>query len=117
MGEVQQTGALEFELDGRPLVVKKLFKGNQLKFDQEYHYVVLPVAGDSMDRAGITRGDYVILQTSHLSPVRPVAGDIVAVAFRDPDDNSHATLKRIHFEADRVILQPESSNLQHEPRV
>jgi hypothetical protein len=37
--------------------------------------------------------------------------------FRDKDDNAHATLKRIHFNADTVTLQPESSNPEHQPRV
>jgi len=49
--------------------------------------------------------------------VRPAAGDIVAVAFRDPGDQVHATLKRIHFESEGIVLQPESTNPTHTPRI
>jgi regulator of protease activity HflC (stomatin/prohibitin superfamily) len=117
LGEIQQVGEQEFEFDGRPLAVKEIFKGSRLRFAQEYEYVAVPVSGDSMDRAGIAPGDYVILQTPNVLPVRPAPGDVVAVAFCDRDDNTQATLKRIYFEADRVVLQPESSNPEHEPRI
>jgi SOS-response transcriptional repressor LexA len=69
-----------------------------------------------MDQAGISPNDYVILQKSNRMPVSPTYRDIVAVVFRDEAD-SRATLKRIHFESDRVMLEPESSNPEHKTRV
>lgn len=117
LGEMYQTGAFEFEFEGQPLAVKQVFKGSQLRFAKDYQYIAVPVSGDSMDRANISPGDYVILQISDFTPVRPVSGDIVAVAFRDKADNCQATLKRILIEADRIVLQPESSNPAHAARV
>lgn len=123
-GKVHQIGEAEFEFDdGQSLVLKQICKGSRLEFNQAYDYVVMPVAGDSMNRAGIDSGDYVILQMSNLSSMWPKAGDIVAVAFWDQEGQKSvpATLKRIHFkghdfnQADEFEFRPESSNSKYRP--
>jgi SOS-response transcriptional repressor LexA/regulator of protease activity HflC (stomatin/prohibitin superfamily) len=116
VGYIQQVDELEFELEGQLFVAKPLKGQSQLVFSEECNYIVVRVSGDSMNRAGIFPGNYVILQTPKVVDVRPSSGDIVAVSFRDADDKSKATLKRIHIETDGVVLQPESSNPEHEPR-
>jgi SOS-response transcriptional repressor LexA len=113
MGEIWWTGE-EFQLDRQALHVEFL-RGSQIKFSAEYDYVAVQVSGDSMDRAGIASGDYVILQKTNLVTIRPASGDIVAIVFRDEADN-RATLKRIQIQSDRVILKPESLNPEHQPR-
>jgi SOS-response transcriptional repressor LexA len=47
--------------------------------------------------------------------MNPASGDIAAVVFRDEDNR--ASLKRIQIEARKVVLRPESSNPEHQPRV
>ena len=117
MGYIQQVDELEFELEGQLFVAKPLKGQSRLIFSEECNYIAVRVSGDSMNRAGIFPGDYVILQTPKLVDVRPSSGDIVAVSFRDADDKSKATLKRIHLEENGVVLQPESANPNHEPRI
>lgn len=59
----------------------------------------LKVRGDSMIRAGILNGDYIIVRKqSHADN-----GDIVVAMIED-----EATVKRIYFEKDGVRLQPEN---------
>jgi hypothetical protein len=114
LGYIQHTSGLEFTIKGREeqRLKAKLLKGSRFEFDEGDEYFALEVRGDSMDQAGIACGDYVIL-----APVRPANGDIVAAVFHD--DDHLATLKRIYFGAKvgGVILQPESSNPDHRPRV
>jgi SOS-response transcriptional repressor LexA len=107
---IQQTGELEFEFRGQSLEPKPLGK-SRITFSQEYAYFAVQVSGDSMDRADISPGDYVVMRRAKA----PTQRDIVAVVFRDEDDN-RATLKRILIEPDRVILKPESSNPEHKAR-
>jgi SOS-response transcriptional repressor LexA len=84
---------------------------SRITFSQEYDYFAMQVSGDSMDRADISPGDYVVLRRAKA----PTQRDIVAVVFRDEGDN-RATLKRILIEPNRVTLKPESSNPKHESR-
>lgn len=63
----------------------------------------LKVAGNSMERAGIEDGDYVLLTKTEIRN-----GDIAAVIYND-----ETTLKRIYFEEDGLLLVPESE--EHEP--
>jgi len=115
IGHIQQTDELEFEFEERTLKVE-LLKGNRLTFLPGYDYVAVQISGDSMDQANIAPNDYVILRRkSKYVPLSPTSGDIVAVVFRDEDDK--ATLKRIYIEPNRVILKPESSNPEHQPRI
>jgi SOS-response transcriptional repressor LexA len=107
-----ETGRLE--INGQVLRVR-LLKGSQIVFLPEYEYVAVQVSGDSMDEAGISPGDYVILQRPKLVELRPEHEDIVAVIIRY--EGADATLKRILIESSRVILKPESSNPAHKPRI
>lgn len=63
----------------------------------------LKVAGDSMERAGIRDGDYVLLAKEEIQ-----SGDIAAVIY-----DGDTTLKRIYFEENGLLLVPESD--RHEP--
>lgn len=114
IGYMRQTDEFEFEFEGQALKAE-LLKGSQLKFLPEYDYVAMLVSGDSMDQAGISPNDYVILQKPNRLPLSPTSGDIVAVVFRDED--GEATLKYIVTESSRVILKPKSSNPEHQTRV
>jgi SOS-response transcriptional repressor LexA len=102
-------------VDDQPLSVTPL-KDSQITFLPEYDYLTVHISGDSMDQAGISPNDYVILMKSKLVNVMPVSGDIVAVVFRDEDDNK-ATLKRIRIHHDSVEFRPESSNPAHHSRI
>jgi SOS-response transcriptional repressor LexA len=117
VGYIQQLDEFEFEFEGQSLTAEPLRGQSRLIFSEECNYIAMRVSGDSMNRAGIFPGDCVILQTPKLVDVRPSPGDIVAVSFRDEDDRSKATLKRIYIEVDGVVLQPESANPKHEPRI
>jgi phage repressor protein C with HTH and peptisase S24 domain len=110
IGYIQQTGELEFDFRGQPLEPRPLGK-SRITFSQEYDYLAVQVSGDSMDRADISPGDYVVVRRAKA----PTQGDIVAVVFRDEDDN-RATLKRILIEPNKVTLKPESSNPKHASR-
>ncbi len=68
IGEIWWTGK-EFQLDRQVLRVE-LLRGSRAKFPVEYDYVAVQVLGDSMDCAGITSGDYVLLQKANLVPIR-----------------------------------------------
>jgi SOS-response transcriptional repressor LexA len=68
-----------------------------------------------MNRLEIAPDDYILLRKPKSTPPSPTSGDIVAVVFRDEDNK--ASLKRIHIEARKVVLRPESSNPEHQPRV
>ncbi len=107
---IQQTGELEFKLGGRLLEARPVGK-SRITFSREYDYIAVRVSGDSMDRADIFPGDYVVVRRTKA----PAPGDIVAVVIRDEDDN-RATLKRISIEPNKVTLKPESSNRGHDPR-
>jgi hypothetical protein len=113
-GYVQQFGEHEFELDGQYLEAQPLRGQKWLAFSKEASYIVVEIAGDSMDQAGIAPNDYVILQRKGVGSLTPVTSDIVIVVFRDED--SKATLKRITIRSDGVTLNPESTNSAHQPR-
>lgn len=116
IGHIQQTGELEFESEGR-ILKAELLRGSRLTFLPEYEYFAVQVSGDSMDRAGISAGDFVIVQKPKHFPLRPSPGDIVAAVIRGEDNE--ATLKRLKFEesSNSVIFEPESSNPVHKPLV
>ncbi|MBR6918134.1 MAG: repressor LexA [Clostridia bacterium] len=67
---------------------------------------ILEAYGDSMDRAGIDAGDYVVVRKQNTAS----SGDLV-VALTNGENN----LKRIQFDNDRqvIALCPESSNKRH----
>jgi hypothetical protein len=72
--------------------------------------VVLRVTGDSMNRAGIDSGDYVLLRQNEQGG----SEDIVAAEIIDED--ARATLKRLRIENGERVLYPESTNPAHQPR-
>jgi len=116
IGHMRQTDEFEFEFEGQE-VKAELLRGSKLKFFPEYDYVAMLVLEDSMDQAGISPYDCVILQEKKLVPLSPTSGDIVAVVFRDEDNR--ATLRRFYRdESSRSVrLEPESSNPKQKPRV
>jgi SOS-response transcriptional repressor LexA len=118
IGYIQQIDESEFMFEGQALEVQLLGK-SRVTFSPAYDYVAVQVSGDSMDEAGISPNDYVILQKEKAGvlPLQPYPGNIVAVVFRDEDDK--ATLKRFYFDwsSGSVTLKPESSNPEHKPRV
>ncbi|HZD56850.1 MAG TPA: S24 family peptidase [Anaerolineales bacterium] len=70
--------------------------------------MLLKVTGDSMNRAGIEDGDYVVLRRQDTAD----NGDIIAAEIRGIDEM--ATLKRFRRRDGKVILMPESTNPKHE---
>jgi SOS-response transcriptional repressor LexA len=72
--------------------------------------ILLKVTGDSMNRAGIADGDYVVLRRQDTA----TDGDIIAAEIRG--FNELATLKRFLRRDGKVILKPESTNPKHKER-
>lgn len=71
-------------------------------------YYFLVVQGDSMDRAGIQDGDYLLVRYQE-------AADDGAIVVVLVDDS--ATVKRLRRSRDVAILQPVSSNPMHRPTI
>ena len=89
-------------------------RGDIIKLDpREYDYYLSRVISDSMDRAEIEEGDYVVLRRSRNLPVSPSPRDIVAASIIDVD--REATLKRYIKQGSTIVLRPESSNPEHQP--
>ncbi len=78
-------------------------------FGYNENLFILEAYGDSMNRAGIDEGDYIVVKE------QPTAneGDLV-VALTNNENN----LKRIHFDDNKkvIVLCPESSNPEHKPK-
>ncbi len=71
-----------------------------------YQYFILKARGNSMNKLGINDGDRVLVRR------QPTASDgeiIVALI------NEEATIKRIRFKDEHIILEPESTESEHEP--
>ncbi|MDH4128441.1 MAG: transcriptional repressor LexA, partial [Spirochaetota bacterium] len=88
---------------GNPIDSEEYHEGNlkfEEMFDPETSYVIR-IKGDSMKNAGILDGDFVIID--HQGQVE--SGDIGIVVI-----GGETTVKRILFEGDNVILQPENEN-------
>ncbi|MCK5581752.1 MAG: repressor LexA [Candidatus Omnitrophica bacterium] len=71
-----------------------------------YSYFVLRAKGDSMNGAGISDGDLILIRQQ---PVADNGQDIVALI----DDE--ATIKRLCISNDYIILNPVSNNKEHNP--
>lgn len=71
-----------------------------------YKYFLLKAGGDSMNKAGIKNSDILIIRQ------QPTAdeGDIVVALVDD-----EATIKKIHYDKDVIILKPESKNKKYKP--
>jgi repressor LexA len=94
---------------GRPLFAAENILGELLVEDQVVRggrCFALQVRGDSMVRAGIRDGDYVVARQ------QPVAedGDIVVALLAD-----EATVKRLHISDERIELRPENPRLRPIP--
>ncbi|MDR1788511.1 MAG: transcriptional repressor LexA [Treponema sp.] len=71
-------------------------------------YFILKVKGDSMNLANIVDGDMALIEKRN--SVR--SGEII-VAFLE--DKEEATIKQFFREKNRIRLQPQSSNPEHQP--
>lgn len=122
IGYIDQIAESEFQFEGQPLNITWLTR-TRVTCSEEYDYLVLQIRddGDSMNQAGISPGDWVILRRPNRVELKPQHRDIVAVVFYD-EINNRATLKRILIHRDiagepqRVSFVPESSNPIHPPR-
>jgi len=74
----------------------------------DHRYFFLEVHGDSMDRAGIQDGDFVLVRQQETASANEV---VVALL----DDS--ATVKRLRLGETAAVLQPVSSNPVHKPIV
>jgi repressor LexA len=70
-------------------------------------HFALRVRGDSMIGAGILDGDVVVVRAQDTAD----SGDIVAVQLPGPAEDE-ATVKRLRYEADRIVLVPENPALE-----
>ncbi len=114
MGYMQQIGETEFRIEGQTeeqILSATLLSGSKITFQGEYNYFAMPVSGDSMDQAGISPGDYVILRKATLLPTTPNNRDIAAVVMPDDTDDNKATLKRIFIETDKIMVGTENNAL------
>ena len=74
-----------------------------------YEYFALRVKGDSMNAAGITEGDYVIVRKQDI-----VDNGEIAIVLVNGDD---ATVKRFSKNGDTVVLTPQSHNPTHQVQI
>ncbi len=74
-----------------------------IPWDGDSSCFALRVRGDSMIGAGILNGDTVIIRPQPTA----LEGQIVVALLGD-----EATVKRIHFENDRILLMPENPNFR-----
>jgi SOS-response transcriptional repressor LexA len=115
-GYIRQVGELRFEYEGHAFGATSLIRDREVRFTSEYDYVAVCISGYSMDQAGISPNDYVILQRTKYASLKYFSGHIVAVVFREEDNK--ATLKRciVDEPAGRIVLKPESSKPKYKPR-
>lgn len=97
-----------FWIDGKPYLLKNLRGSKRSANPGSRETIVLKVIGDSMNRAGVQEGDYVLLRRQDSAD----SGDIVAAVIHGVDEL--ATLKRYEIRGKNVILKPESTNSQHQ---
>ena len=74
--------------------------------EQRYRYFFLRAVGDSMDQAGISDGDLVLVRQQ---PVANNGETVVALV------DGEATIKIFHSTDTAVVLQPRSTNPAHRP--
>ncbi|HZD41844.1 MAG TPA: S24 family peptidase, partial [Terriglobales bacterium] len=99
--------------------------------------IVIKVSGDSMNKANILNGDYILLRLLpknvsdfDISDILPededfykeakhsqvvTDGDIVAAEVLNED--SEVTLKRFYRRGDKIVLAPDSTNPVHRPKI
>lgn len=71
-----------------------------------YAYFILRAQGDSMDRAGIKNGDFVLVRQQ---PVARTGENVVALI------NDEATIKEFRPGKNATVLMPKSTNSKHRP--
>lgn len=81
---------------------------NQLLVRDPESTFLYPVAGDSMDRAGILHGDQVVVDRA----LEAGSGDIVVAIL--PGEGH--TLKRLRLQRGLTVLEPDSHNPRHKAR-
>jgi len=69
-----------------------------------FEHYVLKVRGDSMVNEHIVENDYIVLRKQDVAE----NGDIVSVLV----DNGETTLKKIYFEAGKIVLKPANPSLK-----
>lgn len=79
-----------------------------IRLSSAKNYFILKVVGDSMDRAGISPGDFVLMAQQDTAE----QGDIVAAEINSEDEG--ATLKSFARRGRRICLVPNSSNLKYQ---
>lgn len=100
----------EFTLEGQPYQLFNLRSANSaIKLSDQEQYFILKVIGDSMNKAGISPKDYVLLRRQAAA----YTGDIVAAEVMN--EETKATLKRFIRRNQDIELRPESTNPQYEP--
>jgi len=75
---------------------------------QPYQYFILRAKGSSMDKAGINDGNLVLVRRQPTAEHNQI---VVALI------NDEATIKRIRFANDHIILDPESTKPEYKPIV
>ncbi|MDL2293178.1 helix-turn-helix domain-containing protein [Ruminococcaceae bacterium OttesenSCG-928-D13] len=95
---------------GLPIYAEEHVEGATFtELNTGYDYFALRVSGDSMNSAGISNGDLVIVRRQDIVD----NGDIAVVIVGDDD----ATVKRYYKTDSGVTLMPQSSNPSHAPQV
>lgn len=135
---LDSAGTLEIDqvlINGRYYWIQSLSGSRFVRAIPSSEYTVIKVSGDSMNKAGIQDGDYVLLrllpknisdadlpgfdpdldypsEDPHSQVVKD--GDIVAAEIFDED--AEIVLKRIYRRGKKVVLSPESTNPNYEER-
>lgn len=105
--QIASVEADRFLIDNQPYQMIRLRNRGRVVNMAGREHVVVRIVGDSMDKAGVNPGDYVLLRLQDKAQNQ----DIVAVAVINED--IQATLKRYFERGDAIILKPESNNPAH----
>jgi repressor LexA len=81
------------------------YQANRIKGDSK-DYFFLRAVGDSMDRAGISDGDFILIRKD----LAPEDGDKVVALIGD-----EATVKVLKKKGNGIVLEPRSNNPVHKP--
>ena len=93
-------------IGNREYAVKILQKGSQrLSLISNAYFYILKVKGNSMNKAGIEDGDYVVMRSQMIAE----NGDIIAAEIVGVD-GSRATLKRYTKKGKTITLKAESDS-------
>jgi repressor LexA len=97
---------------GAPLLAEQNIEDYMEISDQiarrPYQYFILRAKGYSMDKSGINNGDLVLVRRQPTAENREI---VVALI------NEEASIKRIRFADDHIVLEPESTKPEYKPIV